>query len=194
MLQRAESAPVARPPHQAGGGGSIPTSALSIRVERTTLVYALELNRLWHSRLPEFGTGCFPPDRCEKSHVCFAGSDGHMVYAVAIWSKPAARRLPQRTWLELRRFAIAPDAPRNTGSRMLRVMALLIRRERPSVRKLISYQDTEAHVGTIYRASGWVPVEQDRKGARHWNMPSRPRPAAEFTADKIRWEKSQEAR
>jgi len=66
-----------------------------------------------------------------------------------------ARLLPQRTCLELQRFAIAPDALRNTASRMLAWMARDLRRRFPEVDRLITYQDRGSHAGTIYRAAGW---------------------------------------
>lgn len=169
---------------QASQGGARPTSALQLWIEPTATGHALALNRYWHSRLPRMGRGSvniqFP------SYV--AGFDGR-AYAVAIWSNPVARLLPQREWLELRRLAIAPDAPRNTASRMLRIMALLIRRSRPWVTTLVSYQDTEVHTGGIYRAAGWVEDTPDGSQTE-WGCPSRPRPPSQSNAPKRRWLKA----
>jgi hypothetical protein len=109
---------LAHPLFQAGDGGSIPTSALDLRIEPVAFLRAVELNAAWHSILPRFGTG-FIKDQRFPSYA--AVHDG-VIYAVAIWSNPAARKLPQVTWMELRRMAVAPDAPRNTPSRMLRIM------------------------------------------------------------------------
>lgn len=53
-------------------------------------------------------------------------------------------------------MAIAPDAPKNLASRFLSIMVKEIRRARPDIIKLISYQDTAVHKGTIYKASGWT--------------------------------------
>jgi hypothetical protein len=114
---------------------------------------------------------------------------------VAIWSNPQARSLPQREWLELKRLAIAPDAPRNTGSRMLRIMTMLLRRARPYIQRLISYQDTEVHTGSIYRAAGWLSV--DCSGScTDWEAGSkqRPRLPAQSNAVKVRWEKVMESK
>ncbi len=160
-----------------------PTSALQLRLYRIDFPLAVALNRLWHSRLPRYGRGFIK----NQSDLCYGAEHGGIWYAVAIWSNPVARALPQREWLELRRLAIAPDAPRNTASRMLAVMARLIRTDKPQVNRLISYQDTEAHAGTIYRASGWTATAT-RKGSE-WSCPSRPRPKAQSAADKVRWEK-----
>jgi hypothetical protein len=106
-------------------------------------------------------------------------------------SKPSrkssfARNLPQREWLELRRLAHAPDAPPNTGSRMLGVMARLIRKARPWVTTLVSYSDTAVHQGTIYRAAGWRPTLASDGG--EWARRKRPNPPTQSTAPKQRWE------
>jgi hypothetical protein len=147
---------------------------------------AMELNRLWHSRLPRMGTGAIKNP--ERRFTCFCGIYGGLIYCVGIWSLPAARALPQDgTWLELRRYAIAPDAPKNTGSRGLRVMELLIRRQLPAVRRLCSSQDTEAHTGCIYRAAGWKPARLSDGG--EWDTPARRRPKVQSDAPKQRWDK-----
>lgn len=192
MSVGAESIRVMYPLFQAGEGGSIPTSALCLRLERVGFDYAKALNRLWHSRLPRFGTGFV----ADQPYLCYAAAHDGLAYAVAIWSNPVARNLPQREWLELRRLAVAPDAPRNTASRVLAVMARLVRRERPEVVRLVSYQDTSTHAGTIYRAAGWTPTNLsgtggwDRPNARNQNGTPRTRPVAQSEAPKRRWEKA----
>jgi hypothetical protein len=60
-----------------------------------------------------------------------------------------------------------------------------IKRRFQEVTKLISYQDTEVHLGTIYKASGWVNASTSRGG--DWN--NRQRNVAQTTAPKVRWEK-----
>lgn len=175
------------PLFQAGEGGSSPTPALSakgLRVERVPLEFARDLNRAWHSRLPRFGTGFIR----KMPFLCFSADHEGRSYAVAIWSNPVARNLPQREWLELRRLTTAPDAPRNTCTRMLRVMEILIRKTRPEVSRLISYQDTEVHTGAIYRAAGWV--ETITSAGDEWDRPGRPRPKSQSNAPKKRWEKN----
>lgn len=184
MNTRADSIRVVHPLFQAEGGGSIPTSALSLCLDLIDFADAKKLNRLWHSRLPRFGTGFIK----NMPFLCYGAAFDGRWYAVAIWSNPVARLLPQQTWLELRRLAIAPDAPKNSASRILGVMARLIRKARPEVERLISYQDTEIHTGGIYKAAGWVPVCSTGSNS-HWNRPSRPRPPSQSAAVKRRWEK-----
>jgi len=178
---RADGVRVAYPLFQAGGGGSSPTSALQLTVEVVSFKTAKELNRLWHSRLPRIAD----PGGTGNAGLHYAAEFDGLWYAAAIWTHPVAYKLPQTEWLELRRLAVAPDAPKNTASRMLGVMVRLIRKERPELTRLISYQDTEVHTGTIYKAAGWTPtvVSQGPDWAK-----SRPRPKSQSTAEKQRWE------
>jgi hypothetical protein len=182
-MTRADGVRRTRSLFQAGDGGSRPTSALQLWLDVIDFPEARRLNRLWHSRLPRMGTGFID----NQPFLCFGAVFGGRYYAAAIWSNPVARNLPQDSWLELRRLAVAPDAPRNTASRMLRVMALLVRRFRPGVVRLVSYQDTEVHTGGIYRAAGWAKTVVNPDG--NWDRPNRSRPKAQSAAPKQRWEK-----
>jgi hypothetical protein len=83
-------------------------------------------------------------------------------------------------------MAISSVAPKNTASRMLRVMRLMIERRFPEIVKLISYQDTEVHKGTVYKAAGWRPIGSSKVSGKGWN--TRERSKMQTTADKIRWE------
>jgi hypothetical protein len=176
---RAEGVRVAYPLFQAEGGGSTPTSALQLYFRAVELSEARQLVKLWHSRLPRFGRfAC---------RVAYGAEFDGVFYAAAIWTNPLSRKLPQMTWLELNRMAVAPDAPRNTPSRMLAWMARDIRERLPEVETLVSYQDTEAHTGCIYRAAGWSATR--RLEGDTWDRPSRPRADSQTVAPKHRWEK-----
>lgn len=174
----ADSVRVARPLFREGGGGSRPTSALQLRFDRIKLDPARQLVSLWHSTKPMFHS--------PRARACYSAEFDGLWYAAAIWSNPAARSLPQLTWLELRRFAIADDAPFNTASRMLAWMRRQIRARFPSVVKLISYQDRDQHTGVIYRADGWTPVEVDPSGGQ-WSH--RAGSASRRVRNKVRWER-----
>lgn len=181
-MLRAESIRVMHDLFQGRQEGSIPISALKLWVNWIDTELAIALNRAWHSRMPRFGRGSV-----NIKFPSFAASFDGVIYAVAIWSNPCARLLPQQSWLELRRFAIAPDAPRNTASRMLGIMTRIIRKEFQHIVKLISYQDTQSHTGGIYRAVGWKSVEVSNSNT-DWTRSSRSRPESQSTAKKIRWE------
>lgn len=181
----ADDARVACPLFQEEYGGSIPTSALQLHFSATTEAIFIELNAQWHSRLPKVGNSHF--------RICFGASCNNRIYAVAAWSNPVARLLLQLTWLELRRFAIAPDAPRFTASRMLSWMRKDIIRRFPNAERLISYQDLSAHTGTIYRAAGWIPAHGYKPRARGrtgWGNRPRKGRTNQAVAPRMRWEYS----
>lgn len=160
MTTRADSTMAVHPLFQSGEGGSIPTSALQLFFARTSRLTFKECNLDWHSRLPKIGVSQFRA-------IYSAEFDG-IIYAVAAWSNPVARLLPQLEWLELRRFAIHQKAPKNTASRMIGWMIRDIRKTLYNVKKLISYQDLATHKGTIYKASGWHQAEGYKSRARVW--------------------------
>jgi hypothetical protein len=180
---RAGGVRVAHPLFQAEGGGSIPTSALCLRFDCIALKRAIELNREWHSRLPKVVESNIVRT---VRHVCYSAEYCGIFYAVAIWTNPVARLLPQTTYLELRRLAIAEDAPKNTATRMIGWMVRDIRKRFPVIERLVSYQDTEVHDGTIYKAAGWKATAINKDG--EWNRPNRVRERAQSASPKRRWE------
>ena len=187
---RGDRTRVVHPLFQTENSGSIPTSPLQLQFFRCRLDVALRLNRAWHSRLPELSEMTV---RIKHGRGYAAQFDG-VYYAIAIWSTPAARKLDDGTRYELRRFAIADDAPKNTASRMLGWMIRELKRE-ARWSKAISYQDTEAHSGTIYRATGWIPASRSQSGIGwqrsgmkpHWRRWCRSN-AEQSAAPKVRWE------
>lgn len=125
--------------------------------------HAVSLCGAWHSRLPRTQAG--PWEFAFHAH-----HDG-VSYAVALWNNPSARTLPGH-WLELRRMACSPEAPKHTASAFLGAMTRYFNIAHRHRERLISYQDTAVHSGTIYRAAGWVdaytsaPRIRDRSRAR----------------------------
>lgn len=167
-----------------------PASCRDLDLVRINAATAVDLNRQWHRTLPLYGTGS-----CLFASVAYAALLGNRYYAVAIWTNPVARNLPQREWLELRRLAVGPDAPRYTASWMLGAMARDIRRTMPIVCRLVSYQDTTEHTGTIYRAANWHEAARwaggtwNRPGSRNASGTPRTRPDSNgATGPKVRWE------
>lgn len=183
----------AHPLFQAGGSGSIPTSALSLWVHEIDMATAARLNRAWHSALPvvELPT-------CKGKAVAYAASFDGTVFAVAIWSDPVAPSQDDRRTIELRRMAVSADAPKNTASRMLAIMSRLLAIRFGGVR-LISYQAEAIHSGTIYRAAGWTRASvskhaewgtrKRRKRAAGFRIAPSTRRASQIVSDKVRWEK-----
>jgi hypothetical protein len=144
------------------------------------------LNSHWHSRFPQIDWSNVVRNR---RYICYGARFEGQYYAVAIWSSPiAANRLKDgQLLLELRRMAIQDKAPMNTASRMLSWMKKDIKKRFPELIRLISYQDTEVHFGTIYKASGWTLVETLNKQVE-WTTKTRKRNQIQSSVPKVRWE------
>jgi len=184
LFSRAGGVAVAHPLFfQVEGGGSIPTSALLLTFAPCGVKRAIELNRTWHSVLPKVVESNIVRNRRQ---VCYTAEYDGIDYAVAIWTDPVARMLNDVPRLELRRLAIAPEAPKNTASRMIRWMRNDVKKRWPELVQLVSYQDMAHHDGTIYRASGWKESIVSEGG--EWAVPSRYRVKVQSGAKKQRWE------
>jgi len=166
-----------------------PRTARDLALRTCSVEHARLLNRAWHSRLP----------RTQRSpwQYAFRMEHGGVTYAVALWHNPSARTLPGH-WLELRRMAVAPDAPHCTASRFLSEMWKWFREHCPERERMISYQDEAVHLGTIYKAAGWTATH--RQAARRRDR-SKPRPSGRAyrtnqnsdevdASPKVRWEKA----
>lgn len=165
-----------------------PSSVRDLACEPCAIDVARHLNSAWHSRLPDTQVGPW-------QHAFAAHSHG-IVYAVALWHNPSARMLPSH-WLELRRLAIADDAPHCCASWMLARMRRWFQQHCPERERLISYQDKDVHTGTIYRAAGWQPVYESAPRVRDRSKPrvgtrrdyrSNLNGLAADAAGKVRWE------
>jgi len=182
----ADDARIACPLFQAEYGGEVPTSALQLRLLCCSEKTFRELNYSWHSRLPNagefYGAGLF-----------FTAEFSNKYYATAGWSAPINIAFNDCNFLELRRFAIAKSAPKNTASRLLSLMVRYIKKNKPHIVKLISYQDTAVHTGTIYKAQGW---KQEAKASTRCGWLTHKRrgntggPSFQLQSDtpKLRWE------
>ena len=143
------------------------------------------LNQQWHSRLPIIDWS----NVVRNTHyVCFGAKHNDEFYASAIWSSPVAQNRFKygKQILELRRLAISPEAPRNTATRMLAFMRKHIVKTMPDIALLVSYQDTEVHLGTIYKADNWVATSVSE--GTSWTNEKRQRNKDQSLADKVRWE------
>jgi hypothetical protein len=145
----------------------------------------------WHSRLPNTQKGPW--------QFAFAATTPEgVVVAVALWNNPSARMLPGH-WLELRRMACSPAAPKFTASAFLGWMIRYFKRHHPDRERAISYQDTAVHTGTIYKASGWTAAYTSKPRVRDRSKPrvgtdrayrSNLNGVAPDASAKVRWEKT----
>jgi hypothetical protein len=111
-----------------------------------TKKHAVQITRIWHSRLPNTQSGPWM--------FAFKASFCGVTYMTALWNNPSARTLP-KNWIELRRLTCTPDTPKNSPSRFLSWMVKYFKKNFPKFEKCISYQDKSVHKGTIYSAAGW---------------------------------------
>lgn len=181
-----DSTRVVCPLFQEEEGGSTPASTLQVSdlvFERCPRRFAVALNRTWHSRLPNILD--------DTISYAFHARYGDVTYIVAIWSNPVSRMLPSH-WLELRRMACSTETPKNAASAFLAWMVRYFRSRFPKHERLISYQDTEVHQGTIYRAAGWTDGHRTRQGDT-WQTGNRGRVnqngSNTIASVKVRWEK-----
>lgn len=170
---------------QKDSSGSIPTSPLQLEIEIIPTKFACELNTKWHSRLPYIHWS----NVVRNTHsVCFGAKYDGQWFAVGIWSSPVAqnRFKDGKKMLELRRLAICKDCPKNTATRLISIMTKMIKGKFPEIERLVSYQDTEVHIGTIYKASNWF-IGGESEGIS-WTTNKRKRAKEQTMAKKIRWE------
>ena len=162
-----------------------PSSPKQLKFEVIRAQTACLLNEKWHSRLPIIDWS----NVVRNTHyVCYGAKYENEFYVSAIWSSPVAQNRFKhgKQMLELRRMAISPESPRNTATRMLAFMRKDITHRFPDIALLISYQDTEVHLGTIYKADNWVAVAES--SGLEWNTAKRKRNTEQSLAPKIRWE------
>lgn len=163
------------------------TSPKELEYEVIKAKLACELNDKWHSRLPYIHWSNVVRN---TAYVCFGakirGTDEYI--AVGIWSSPVAQNRFKygKQMLELRRMAISDGCPKNTATHMLRFMRRWILSNKKDIAMLISYQDTEVHQGTIYKADNWT--EASLSQGLTWTTTKRTRNKEQSLAPKIRWE------
>lgn len=69
--------------------------------------------------------------------------------------------LRQHELFELRKMHLSDECPRNSESRVLAILALLIRKHYPAIKAIITYCDTEEKAAA-YKAAGWVQGKSNR--------------------------------
>lgn len=169
----------------AQGEPSSPLPALQVRdlkFAECPKKEAIDFTFQHHSRLPVI-------HNIGLSYAFSASTNGTVV-ATAIWSRPIARTLP-RQWWELRRMACSPEMPSNGASSFLNWMVRYLKKNHPDCDRFISYQDTEVHEGTIYKAAGWTIGATSTRA----NWTKHPRPSTKQNGDaplqspKVRWDR-----
>jgi len=165
-----------------GGGDAAPTSPLDFSLWDIGVDLAMELNDKWHSVLPDTNKG----NLVRNKHKAFYALeyDGNY-YAVGIWTDPVAANRLSFTAIELRRLAICKEAPKNTATRMLKLMREDLKRKFPHINRAISYQAKDHHHGTIYKADNWHPAAESAYVPWHKNKGEK---VPQTKSSKVRWE------
>ena len=164
---------------------SSPTSPKQLSMGCISAKEATRINALFHSRLPYIHDSNVIRN---KHYVCYAAEYQSVYFAVGIWSSPvAANRMKDgERILELRRLAISDDSPKFTATWMIAKMVKDIKKRFPELIRLVSYQDTEVHKGTIYKAAGWRAAS--KSAGKSWTTEKRRRNKEQSLSEKIRWE------
>lgn len=135
---------------QSQGAGSIPSPTLqSLRVAPCDVAIIQPVIERVHYSHSIFGV---------TVTRCFAVRVGAEIVGGAIFGLPAgagvARKYGADGLVELRRFVLTDECPRNAESRVLAVMLRALKRE--GFRRVLSYADpAHGHRGTIYSALGF---------------------------------------
>ncbi len=91
-----------------------------------------------------------------KQRVYFCLYDGPMLIGMAVYGQAVSRHLNSDSVLELRRFCLIDETPRNTESWFLSRTLKHIRKTMPEVKNIITYADPNwGHDGTIYKATNF---------------------------------------
>lgn len=142
-MTRVGSAVGGTPSDQLGGGGSIPTSTLSLFGAPS-----------WRGEVWSIKDVA---DVLERRHYLGPATRGWAWvsdHGVMVFANPSSRRLPANRWLELVRWCLNGTA--NDGSRQWSVFRRWVRRAMPRLTTVISYSDPSVgHTGALYRSCGW---------------------------------------
>jgi hypothetical protein len=145
-----------------GDGGSTPTFSLQdLQVADCPVAEIREF--IEHHHYSRAVSGVTPK-------YCFKVLVGERIVGAAIFGIPGMRETLAKyseggkyNLLELRRFCMVDETPRNSESRVLSIMLRTLRKH--GVQRILSYADPNfGHVGTIYKALGFTLLGQSTAG------------------------------
>jgi len=166
-----------------GSVGGNPHSPKEFTLWDIDVDLAMRLNDEWHSVLPDTNKGNLVRN---KHKAFYAFEFNGKYYAVGIWTDPVAANRLTFTAIELRRLAICREAPKNTATRMLKLMREDLKVKFPHISRAISYQAKDHHHGTIYKADNWIAAAESKYTPWHVNKGEK---APQTRSSKIRWER-----
>lgn len=140
-------------PEPRGSGSAILTSSLQLKLMQIETCVAIDFNKKWHSKMPNIEEG---------EYLCYGAFFNSECYAVFICSQ-------NKTTLHIDRMAISNLAPKNTASRLLKVLCLVIPKTITQL-TTVSYENVVKSVGlvktqisypsVIYKAVNWVKLDE----------------------------------
>lgn len=148
-----EGRPTKTPDFPSGDGGSTPTPSLQfLRVEECPIADVRAFIEQNH---------CLKSVSGVTSQYCFKVMLNGQMVGAAIFGLPGMRETIEKyseqgkfNLVELRRFCMVDDTPRNAESKSIAVMLRIIKKY--CVQRVLSYADPNfGHVGTIYKALGF---------------------------------------
>lgn len=160
-----------------------PVTPKQLEIRKITATLAVKLNKAWHSRLPKIPHSNITRNRYS---VCYGFHYSGLYIGCAVWTSPVNQNFDINTTLELRRLALSQYCPPNTATYVISKMVSDIKNRFVLVTDLISYQDTEVHTGTIYKAANWF-IDGETKFNTWSRTNGRKRNANQSQANKIRW-------
>lgn len=153
--QCADSSTVELPLFQGDDGGSSPTSALQLLFRECGANTAAIAYRRWH----------YLGDQGFISQINFGAYFDQVMEGAISYGPPNATDLDgywtrhtQGQWWEIKRLVMSPKCPKNSESRFIAITMKLLRKL-AVVRGVVTYaDDSQGHVGTIYKASGFTSL------------------------------------
>jgi hypothetical protein len=118
--------------------------------------------------------------------MCFKDAE-HKILGCMLWGHPTARKLDQRSILELSRMCFIDETAPFIESQCLGMARKHIRTHHNYIKGLIAYSSTgEGHEGTIYKADNWYMLGESKSAS--WE--TRQGRTDRDLSIKIRWTRS----
>lgn len=180
-----------------GDGVAVSTTAFQVDRDGASPISPLQTSQLWFRVIPwPVGRGFVRQHhylhQCSGiGRIAFGAfaSDAPvaLLVGVALFALPPNLNEDQHHTLELQRFVLLDEAPKNAESRFLGWCRRELRHRYPEVERLIAYADPNAgHRGTIYAASGFRYVGLSAPGGTTHGAERRGTPRAR--TQKHKWE------
>lgn len=118
--------------------------------------------------------------------MCFKDREQNVIGCM-MWGHPTARKIDQKSILELSRMYFVDDTERFVETQCLSMARKHIRKHYRSIKGLIAYSSTGAgHEGIIYAADNWYKLGTSKSAS--WE--TRPNRTDRDLSEKTRWTRS----